>query len=157
SGSGGTAMVPSGYYRFPFLSEGKTRLERVEPFRMDIRPVTVREYHGFLRKHPGWKRSRVKRLFADSVYLASWTSDDSPPAGSDELPVTQVSWYAAKAYCSSVGARLPSTAEWERVALEVPNGMDSAAYNSRILEWYSRPAASGAAPADTRPARNAFG
>src|SRR5690606_1110412 len=124
SGSGGTAMVPSGYYRFPFLSEGKTRLERVEPFRMDIRPVTVREYHGFLRKHPGWKRSRVKRLFADSVYLASWTSDDSPPAGSDELPVTQVSWYAAKAYCSSVGARLPSTAEWERVALEVPNGMD---------------------------------
>lgn len=155
--SGGRVLVPLGYYLYPFQSEGKTRLERVEPFRMDIRPVTAREYREFLRTHPDWKRSRVKRLFADSAYLVSWPSDDSPPDGSEGLPVTQVSWYAAKAYCSAIGARLPSTPEWERVAMEVPEGMDSAAYFSRILEWYSRPATSGSAPPDTGRLRNAFG
>jgi formylglycine-generating enzyme required for sulfatase activity len=28
--------------------------------------------------------------------------------------VTGVSWFAAKAYCASVGLRLPTTIEWER-------------------------------------------
>lgn len=149
--------VPGGTYRSPFRTSGKERTEWVKPFLLDARPVNGAEFLAFLREQPRWTRSKVKPLFADSGYLASWAADDRPPSRSLQKPVTQVSWYAAKEFCSCRGKRLPTTAEWERAALQVPDGIDSAAYFSRILSWYASPGSTGPSPEDSVASRNAFG
>jgi formylglycine-generating enzyme required for sulfatase activity len=77
----------------------------VAPFRIDRRPVTNAEFRAFVAVQPRWRRGQVPALFADDGYLSV--------AGADAAPVTHVSWFAARAYCKSRGARLPSEAEWE--------------------------------------------
>ena len=110
--------IPVGDY-LPFYKEnGRARSLIVPAFKIAANPVTRQEYLAFVRDNPRWRRSRVERLFAESSYLHDWRDDlsfgDSPAARA----VTGVAWFAARAYCASVGQRLPSTVEWER-ALKV--------------------------------------
>ena len=41
----------------------------VGDFLMDVYPVTNAEFQKFVKENPQWKRSRVKKLFADENYL----------------------------------------------------------------------------------------
>ena len=114
---------------------------QVLPFSIDTYPVTQAEYRVFVESHPRWRRSAQKPIFADPGYLRSW-KDDLTPAEKDRAPVTEVSWFAAKAFCASEGKRLPRAAEWEFVALaseSVADARGDARHAARILEWYSAP------------------
>jgi formylglycine-generating enzyme required for sulfatase activity len=140
------AYVPIAGGRFEsVLPQGAvpTASEPVEvaPFALRETPVTVAEFAAFLQTHPEWRRDRVPALFADRRYLADWGTALSPraPAGS---PVVDVSWHAARAYCASEGARLPTWIEWELAAAADETRHDARgdpAWRARILAWYERP------------------
>lgn len=103
--------IEGGSYR-PFVGKESDSLTFVNSFLMDETAVTNEEFLEFLKKNPQWTKSQVLRLFADSTYLHSWKSDYEFPADvSPKAPVTNVSWYAAKAYAQSVGKRLPTVDE----------------------------------------------
>lgn len=149
------ALVPKGEY-IPFFDTDKKPVE-VKAFELDVVPVTQAEYLEFVKSNPSWRRSRIKRIFADPDYLKNWKADDQPQSG--EAPVTYVSWFAAKAYCGWKGERLPTVLEWEYAALGGEKKADGRAGNentSRILEWYSKPA-KGPPPAVGQGAGNAYG
>jgi formylglycine-generating enzyme required for sulfatase activity len=109
-------LIQNSEYR-PFFKnrEGPDKIT-VSPFLLDAVPVTRAAYHAFVLEHSTWQKSRVKTLFAEASYLADWPSDFDPGRAAPDAPVTFVSWFAAKAYCASVGKRLPSVVEWEAFA-----------------------------------------
>jgi len=99
-----------------FVQETPAHEVHLDPFYFDKREVTVEAFAAFVRTHPPWARDRIPAAASNGKYLSSW-SGDVPPANSDSLPVNFVTWYAATAYCASVGKRLPTEAEWEFAAL----------------------------------------
>lgn len=110
---------------------------------MDVYPVTNAEFAEFVKGSPQWKRSRVKKIFADANYLRTWAGDEDPGLqNAPDAPVTNVSWYAAKEYCECQGERLPTVDEWEYVAMaseKRPDARAEADYNAYILGWYETP------------------
>src|SRR4030095_12903438 len=110
----GMALVPAGVPSLPFRAANEPKEVAVPAFWMDVLPVTTGEYLDFVRVNPTWRRSQVRRLFADPDYLKRWNTDLDPgPNAPPETPVTQISWFAAKAYCAWKGKRLPTATEWE--------------------------------------------
>jgi formylglycine-generating enzyme len=113
-------FIPAGYHQPFFKSAERASKVRVEPFCLGASPVTHGEFLAFVREHPEWRKSQVKALFAEESYLAEWHGDLEPRSDTLAEPVTFVSWFAAGAYCEAQGGRLPTVAEWERVAGTAP-------------------------------------
>jgi formylglycine-generating enzyme required for sulfatase activity len=138
-----TRMVEvSGGSFVPLFGSSPPQRVEVKSFRMDVTPVTQTQYLDFVKRTPDWRKSKVKRLFADISYLGNWTDDLTPPVELRGAPVTMVSWHAASAYCSAHGKRLPTVDEWEYVAMADATRKDARtdpAFSQSILRSYETP------------------
>jgi formylglycine-generating enzyme required for sulfatase activity len=108
--------IPAGFQRPFYKSEVGGATIAVGAFAIDQRPVSRRQYLEFVHENPRWRRSTLKRVFAEPSYLSDWDDDFAPGAGRLDAPVVFVSWFAARAYCEWRGKRLPGVIEWERAA-----------------------------------------
>jgi len=132
-------LVKGGVYLPLYGAEDQTI--KVNPFLMDVYPVTNAEYLKFAKEYPQWKKSNVKTLFADKSYLRNWSNDDTFQ-GLPNAPITNISWFAAKKYCECQGKRLPTMDEWEYAAManeKVQDARKIETYNQFILNWYETP------------------
>ncbi|GDY18991.1 hypothetical protein LBMAG56_03360 [Verrucomicrobiota bacterium] len=141
----GMATVPAGIYRPLFRSDRDAKEVAVKSFHLDVTPVTNADFLEFVRAHPRWQRSQVKRIFADESYLTHWAGDlDLGPNAAllARQPVTQISWFAAKAYAAWKGKRLPTTEEWELAAaagFTQIDGTKDPEFQRAVNRWYSTP------------------
>lgn len=124
------------------LYGNKNKKVEVSSFLMDAYPVTNQQYLEFLKQNPIWRKSIVSRIFADENYLRSWKNDTAFGANMQpNAPVTNVSWFAAKAYCESNGKRLATVDEWEYVARADEEDMDASqkvSFNKYIIGWLEK-------------------
>jgi len=147
----GMVEVPAGVYRPLIRGEKDPKEVPVPSFSIELMPVTNADFLEFVRAKPQWRRSQVKRIFADTGYLQHWAGDlDFGPPENRLSPVVFVSWFAAKAYAVWKGGRLPTTAEWEYVANVGFVSIDGAKepdFMRAIATWYSSPAPDTLPPA----------
>lgn len=145
AGPVGMQLIPAGSYQPLYRSPDVPSQQELPRFWIDARAVTNQEFLEFVSANPKWRRSQVSPLFADENYLAHWAGDLNLGPRAEtlaDLPVVHVSWYAARAYARWKGKRLPSQAEWERVALASEtqsDARDEPGHYQRILDWYSKP------------------
>ena len=102
------AKISGGSYR-PLYLKKDTPMIAVAAFELDKTPVTNREFAQFVQKHPQWQRGKISSKQADGHYLQQWVKRGqgfAPKAGDANKPVTNVSWFAANAYCAAQGKRL---------------------------------------------------
>lgn len=138
---------------------------RVRPFELQRTPVSNGDFLAFVKAHPQWQRGRVAAVFAESRYLQHWAGALELGEASARQPVVQVSWFAAQAYCESLGARLPTWTEWEYAAAADETREDARrdpAWRERILGWYANPSTRpltdvGSQPADVHGVHDLHG
>ena len=102
-------------------SESPVHQVTLKSFRIAPFPITVKEFARFVDSN-GYQQE--KHWGAGGFGAAKGPDDWADQQKNQQWPVVGVSWFEASAYCASVGLRLPTEAEWERVA----RGPSSARY-----------------------------
>ena len=116
----------------------------VQPFYMDVHPVTVAEFRRFVEATG--RRTDAERIGDAGVYDvrtgewrlvrgANWRHPLGPgrPPARDDHPVTQVSWHDASAYAAWAGKRLPTEIEWEHAARGGQNSRTAYAWGPSLV------------------------
>ena len=114
----------------------------VESFLLDPYPVTNAEFLDFVREEDKWQKDNPIKLYADEAYLNHWAGPLDLGQAHPRAAVTNVSWFAAKAYCAWAGKRLPTLDEWEYAAMAGEDQVDARTeeeFNQYILSWYETP------------------
>ncbi len=126
-------LIAAGSFR-PFDLKKEQRAVQVKAFYLDTYPVTSGEFAAFLQKTPAWQRANVPAIKADQGYLKNVDVSNLQ----SRTVMTQVSWYAARAYCRAQDKRLPTLYEWEYAATY--RKWDARPeVNNRILAWFGKP------------------
>ncbi len=134
--------VPELEYRPLYPGKDEPEQATVAAFLLEEHAVTNSQFLAFVAANPQWRRSQIAAVFADDRYLASWPEDLAISPGSEDSPVIEVSWFAARAYATWIGRRLPTLAEWEASAAASETsayGREEEEFSQRILDWYGRP------------------
>lgn len=97
---GGESIMGNADARFP--DEAPPHIVDVDPFLIDEHEVTNRQYATFVKA-------------TGHAPPLHW-GGDTPPAGTEEHPVVNVTWWDASEYAAWAGKRLPTEAEWEKAA-----------------------------------------
>lgn len=150
----GGAIVPFFAPRGASRPGAARRPVAIPAFALDTVPVTNAAYLRFVTAAPKWRRSAVPRVFAEATYLSHWRDDLDLGTAPPDAPVTQVSWFAATAYCKAQGGALPTTLQWEYAARDRGRGRD--ALRARVIAWYGQPSDAALAPVG-RDAPNGYG
>ena len=125
----GMVRLPAGTYRplYPSPSlrseSGQAAAVAVRAFWLDRDPVTRGAFLAFARAN------------------AEWAREAGGGTGTDlARPATGVSWFAARAYCASLGKRLPTLHEWEYAAAASETQRDATrdpAFVQRLVSLYA--------------------
>ncbi|MDQ6645653.1 MAG: formylglycine-generating enzyme family protein [Pseudomonadota bacterium] len=106
--------LPGGAFDSALAIDGRAAHLNIASFYLRSEPVTNAEFLAFVMQHPEWRRGEVPSLLAGPDYLSHWQRPlQLGESIRPDQPVTHVSWFAARAYCDSEHARLPSWYEWE--------------------------------------------
>ena len=128
----GMVFVQGGTYRLAGYYRPSERAIELRDFLIDRYEVTNREFEQFVREG-GYRHAELWKVafvdgektlsfdqamarFRDSTGLPGprgW-SGGAPPAGRDNHPVTDVTWYEAAAFAEWKGKKLPSIYQWEK-------------------------------------------
>ncbi len=158
---GAYVRVPAGEFQSVLKYEDNKGKQKIAAFDMMKQPVTNAQFLEFVRKNPQWQRGKTPVVFAEQKhYLSHWQAPLVLGANvKPQQPVTQVSWFAASAYCEAQGARLPTWNEWEYTAAADAKRRDARndpAWRESILGWYAKPASTPIADVGKSPA-NIYG
>lgn len=152
-------QVAGGSFPSLLAPDGKQAPARVGDFAMRVLPVSTAEFVRFVAQHPEWRKSSVvNSALTDGQYLRNWIQNTQPLSALAAQPVTNVSWFAAAAYCAAEGGRLPTWHEWEYVAAADATRKDARTdplWRAQILNWYGQ--TSKTLPAVGQTPANLFG
>jgi formylglycine-generating enzyme len=137
------ARIPGGTYSPMYGQTVKELQVNVAEFEMDMYPVSNQDFLEFVKANESWRKSAVKRLYADKNYLANWKGDLEPGVMAPlRSPVTYISWFAARAYAKWRDKRLAKTDEWEfvgRASLTSKDATRDSSFYNYLLSWYEKP------------------
>jgi formylglycine-generating enzyme len=136
----------SGWFKMGCVSKDKECYHAEKPqqkvyldeFKIDKKLVSVGEYQKCIEAGVCNNNDEKKEQFLKIDDLKSCNLGAS---GKETHPMNCVSWYGAKAYCSWVGKRLPTNAEWEKAARGGTETIYPCGNNYKCLNetaWYEK-------------------